>query len=78
MKEKYFSRSTFKQKVQILITVGIGIKLRSLNIFQQGYYFGEHASEDAIKDGLHDFFGRASVANLDPWASNIGMLDENS
>ena len=34
-------------------------------------------SQDAIKDGLRNFFGRVSVTTLDPWASNIGVLGEH-
>jgi hypothetical protein len=34
-------------------------------------------SQDAIKDGLRNHFGRASVTSLDPWASNIGILGEH-
>lgn len=35
-------------------------------------------SQDAIKDGLRNHFGRVSVTTLDPWASNIGVLGEHS
>jgi hypothetical protein len=34
-------------------------------------------SQDAIKDGLRNYFGRASVTTLDPWASNVGVLGEH-
>jgi hypothetical protein len=35
-------------------------------------------SQDAIKDGLRNHFGRVSVTTLNPWASNIGVLGEHS
>jgi hypothetical protein len=34
-------------------------------------------SQDAIKDGLRNYFGRVSVTTLNPWASNIGVLGEH-
>ena len=34
-------------------------------------------TQDAIKDGLRNYFGRVSVTTLDPWASNVGVLGEN-
>ena len=34
-------------------------------------------SQDAIKDGLRNYFNRISVTTIEPWASNIGVLGEH-
>ncbi len=34
-------------------------------------------SQDAIKDGLRNYFNRISVTSKEPWASNIGVLGEH-
>jgi hypothetical protein len=34
-------------------------------------------SQDAIKDGLRNYFGRISVTTIDPWASNVGVEGEH-
>jgi hypothetical protein len=35
-------------------------------------------SQDAVKDGLRNYFNRISVTTCEPWASNIGELGEHS
>jgi hypothetical protein len=35
-------------------------------------------SQDSIKDGLKNYFGRISVSTLEPWAQNIGTYGEHS
>jgi hypothetical protein len=34
-------------------------------------------SQDAIKDGLRNYFNRVSVTTKEPWASNVGVLGEH-
>ena len=34
-------------------------------------------SQDAIKDGLRNYFNRISVTTNEPWASNVGVLGEH-
>ena len=54
--------------------------LKQSQIFEYFYNKGvilAGTSQDAIKDGLRNYFNRISVTTSEPWASNIGELGEH-